>query len=99
MRILWTFVKVVLALAVAIPLSIIVLAMALGTLGALLGIAFLVLKLGVVALVCYGVFRLVSAVLGGPKPKAKPQPVAQLRTPDPHYEAAMRELDRELGAS
>ena len=98
MRILWTFVKVVVALAVAIPLSIIILATGLGVLGALVGIAFLALKLAVIGLVCWGVFRLVTSLLRpSPKPKSRPEPIAQLRSPDPHYEAAMRELDQELG--
>jgi small-conductance mechanosensitive channel len=97
MRILWTFVKVVLALAVAIPLSIIILATGLGILGALVGIAVLALKLAVVGFVCWGVFRLVTSLLR-PSPKPRPKEVAQqLRSPDPHYEAAMREIDRELG--
>lgn len=98
MRILWTFVKVVVALAVAIPLSIIILATGLGVLGALVGIALLALKLAVVGLVCWGLFRLVTSLLRpSPRPKPRPEPIAQLRSADPHYEAAMRELDQELG--
>ena len=96
MRLLWKFMKIVLALALAIPLSIIVLATAVGVLGALVGLAFLVLKFAVLGLVCYGVFRLVTALLR-PTPKPKPQAIGQLPPVDPHYEAAMRELDRELG--
>jgi hypothetical protein len=97
MRILWTFVKIVLALALAIPLSILVLATALGVFGALVGLAFIVLKLAVFGLVGYGAFRLISRMFRGPAPKARPQEIHQLPAPDPHYEAAMRELDRELG--
>lgn len=98
MKILWTLVKVVVALCVAIPLSIFVLATALGILGAMLGVAFLVLKLGVLALVGYGVFRLMAAILGGGPPKRQSiKPVAALPPVDPYYNEAMRELDRELG--
>jgi len=98
MRILWTLVKVVIALCVAIPLSIFVLATALGVLGAMVGVAFLVLKLGVLALIGYGVFRVAAALLGGGPPKRQPaKPVGALPPVDPYYNEAMRELDRELG--
>ena len=97
MKLLWTLVKIVIVLALAIPVSIIVLATALGVLGALVGLAFLALKLAVVALVGWGAFRLISRLLGGPA-KSEPRDGArQLAPVDPHYEAAMRELDRELG--
>jgi len=97
MKVLWTLVKVVIALALAIPISIIVLATALGILGALVGIAFLALKLAVVGLVGLGLFRLITRLLGGPA-KCEPRDATkQLAPVDPHYEAAMRELDRELG--
>lgn len=97
MKVLWTLLKVVIALVVAIPVSVIVLATALGILGALVGIAVLALKLAVFGLVGWAAFRLVSRLL---RPSARPkrtQTVAELPPADPHYEAAMRELDRELG--
>jgi len=97
MKLLWTFVKVVVVLAVAIPISIIMLAAALGILGALVGIAILALKIAFFALVGMGIFRLVSRMFGGPS-KASMRPVSELPV-DPHYEAAMRELDRELGGT
>lgn len=99
MRVLWTFVKVVIALVVAVPLSIIVLATALGVLGALVGFAVLALKLAIFGVVLWGAFRLIRSLLGGP---SKPAPRAEIPAPssvDPHYEAAMRELDRELGTT
>ena len=96
MRVLWTIFKVVVALALAIPLSILVLATALGILGALVGIAIVALKVALVAFVGYGVFRLIARLVGGPaRPAARP--IKDLPPADPHYEAAMRELDRELG--
>ena len=97
MRMLWTFVKVVIALCLAIPLSIIVLATALGVLGALVGIAIVALKLAVAGLIAWGLFRLIRALLGGSKSKPQPKPVGQLPQADPYYSAAMRELDRDLG--
>jgi hypothetical protein len=95
MRLLWTLLKVVIALVLVIPVSIIVLATVLGVFGALLGLAILALKLAVVGLLCWGAFRLVGGLMRGPAPhrnEIKPLPAV-----DPHYEAAMRELDRELG--
>ena len=97
MKLLWTLVKIVIALALAIPISIIVLATALGVLGALVGIAFLALKLAVFGLVGWGVFRLFAHLLGGPARVERPDGAKKLAPVDPHYEAAMRELDRELG--
>ncbi len=96
MRILWTLVKVVVGLAIAIPLGIAALAISLGILGGLLGLAVLVLKLACVGLVGYGVFRVARALFGtSSKPQA--QVMRELRPADPYYEAAMRELDTEMG--
>ena len=97
MKLLWTLMKVVIALALAIPISIIVLATALGVLGALVGIAFLALKLAVFGLVGWGAFQLIARLLGGPAKGERTNAMNQLAPVDPHYEAAMRELDRELG--
>ncbi len=100
MRILWTTFKVLFLLAIAIPVGIVALALGFGVLGALLGLALLALKLAVAALLAYGTFKLVVALAGGrrPAPPAGPVPHA-LPAPDrdPHYEAAMRELDEALG--
>jgi hypothetical protein len=93
-RVLWTLVKIVIALAVAIPLSILVLATALGILGTVIGVAILALKVAVIALIGYGAFRLVGHVLGKPAPRKVPP---ALPPTDRYYDAAMRELDRELG--
>ena len=96
MKVLWTFIKIVIALALMIPLSIIVLATALGILGALVGIALLALKVAVIGLIGWGAFRLIARLLGGPKVERRIRS-QELPPVDPHYEAAMRELDRELG--
>ena len=99
MKVLWTFLKVVLALLVVVPVSIIALATALGILGALLGVAVLALKFVVFGFVCWMAFRLIARLTCGPsRARRKSQATELPLTPvDPHYEAAMRELDRELG--
>jgi hypothetical protein len=97
MKVLWTLLKIVIALALAIPLSIIVLATALGILGALVGVAILALKLAVFGLVGWGVFRLITRLVGGAANGKRRNTVTELPPADPHYDAAIRELDRELG--
>ena len=96
MRILWTLLKVVIGLAIAIPLGIAALALSIGILGGLLGLAKAGIKLAFVGFIGYGLFRLGKLLLGGSsKPKA--QPIRQLPMSDPYYDAAMRELDSEMG--
>jgi hypothetical protein len=97
MRVLWTLFKVVVALVVAIPVSIIVLAVALGILGALVGIAILALKLAVFGLVGWAAFRLIKRLTAAPASGKTKSPAADLPPVDRYYQAAMRELDRELG--
>lgn len=97
MRLLWTFVKVVLALALAVPIGIVVLAIAFGLFGAFLGLAILALRLLFVGLMLYGAFRLVTWMFRDKSPAPRPAQIPDAPRPDPHYEAAMRELDRELG--
>ena len=99
MRILWTFAKLVIALVVVVPVSIIVLALTLGLFGALVGLAFVALKLAFVGLLIWFLVRLAFRLVGGPRPGAQPERLPVLPAPDPHYEAAMRELDRELGGT
>lgn len=96
MRILWTLLKVIIGLAVAIPLGIVALVFALGILGSLLGLAILALKLAFVGFVGYGLFRAARYFLA-PRPKPTAAPVRELPPPDPYYQAAMRELDKEMG--
>jgi hypothetical protein len=96
-RVLWTLIKVVIALAIAIPVSILLLATALGILGTLIGVAILALKIAVIGLVAWGAFRLIGRLVGGSGRRERPVAMKGLPPVDPHYEAAMRELDRELG--
>jgi hypothetical protein len=97
MRVLWTLLKVVVALAIVLPLSIIALATGFVFLGALLGLAILVLKVAVAGLLLWGGFRLLARLFRGPSPKPRPQEIPAPPAVDRHYEAALRELDRELG--
>ena len=96
MRIIWTLLKVVIGLAIAIPLAIVVFATTLGVLGALLGLAFFALKLAVFALIVVAGFKLLSRLFGS-KPAPATNSARTLPPADPHYDAAMRELEIELG--
>jgi hypothetical protein len=90
MRFLWTLAKVILGLAIAIPVGLI----ALGILGSLFGIAVFALRLALFGFLGYGAFMLVRRLFG-PAPKPVHQ-IRELPAPDPYYEAAMRELDAEM---
>ncbi|HEX2779582.1 MAG TPA: hypothetical protein VHM30_08795 [Gemmatimonadaceae bacterium] len=96
MRVVWTLLKVIIGLAIAIPLAMIVFATTLGVLGALIGLTFVALKFAIFALIAVGAFKLLSRLFrSSPAPTA---PLAKALPPaDPHYEAAMRELELELG--
>ena len=95
MRILWTLFKVILGLAIAIPLGIFALALMAGVVGTLVGLAILTLKLACVALVGYGLFRVARFVFA-PGAKTSSPPVREISAADPYYEAAMRDLDAEI---
>jgi hypothetical protein len=96
MRIIWTLLKVIVGLAIAIPVGLLVLALTVGLVGTLMGLAVLAAKLAVLGFIGYGVFR-VGRALFAPSRKASPAPVRELPQVDPYYQAAMRELDSELG--
>jgi hypothetical protein len=97
MRVLWTLVKVAIALVLVIPIAIIVLATALGLFGALLGLAILTLRLAIIGLMLWGGYRLAKWMFRDRSPAPRPREIPDVTRPDPHYEAALRELDRELG--
>ena len=96
MRILWTLLKIVVGLAIAIPVGVLVLALTVGVLGTLMGLAVLAAKLAVLAYIGYGAYR-VGRALFAPSRKASAAPIKELPPVDPYYQAAMRELDSELG--
>lgn len=97
MRLLWTLAKVLLALVLIIPVAMIVLATTLGILGTLFGVVILATRIAIVGLIGWGAFRLFSALMRGPAPRPRETAIPELRPVDRHYEAAMRELDQELG--
>ena len=97
MRILWTLIKVAIGLAIAVPLGIIALGLTLGIVGTVIALAFMALKLACIALIAYGVFRVARFFFSGAKPAPVSQPMSALPPRDPYYEAAMRELDSEMG--
>ena len=97
MRVLWTLLKVVLALVFLLPVCIIVLATVLGLFGALLGLAILALRIAVVGLIGYGAFKLITHLVRGPAEQRRPIEIPAAPKVDPYHEAALRELDRELG--
>ena len=102
MRLLWGLVKFVLVLCLIVPLSIIALATALGILGALVGLAMVVLRLAIVGLIGYGIVRLLVTLFGHPTRREVPRQIAPAApTPprDPYYESALRDLDREIPTS
>jgi hypothetical protein len=98
MRVLWTLLKVTIGLAIAIPVAFMALALTAGLVGTLVVLAVIALKLAIVGVIGYGLFRLARAVLA-PSRNVPPAPIRELSAParDPYYEAAMRELDAELG--
>ena len=96
MRPIWTLLKVIVALAIAIPVAIVLFATTLGVLGAVIGIAFFALKLAILAFIGLSVFRLGVRLFGSKSAPA--EPLARALPPaDAHYAAAMRELEMELG--
>ena len=95
MRILWTFLKVIIGLAVAIPLGILALALTAGFVGTLFALTILAVKLACIGLVGYGVIRIARAVFA-PSAKSTLPPLREIPRADPYYDAAMRELDTEL---
>lgn len=97
MKVLWTLAKVVLVLAVLIPVSFIVLATTLGIFGALMGLAMLALRIAIVGVMVWGGFQLLKWMLrGGEAPRPQPSEIKQLPSVDPYYAAAMRELEQDI---
>jgi len=75
----------------------IVLALMLGLLGTVLGLTILAIRLAFVGVIGWGAFRLFKATFGSASPRPRVETLPQMPPRDLHYEAAMRELDRELG--
>lgn len=96
MRLFWTLLKIIIGLAIAIPVGLFAFAAIMGIVGTFIALAIIALKLAVLGLVGYGAYRLVRRLFAAPAKTAEPI-VRDLPLPDPYYTAAMRELDAELG--
>ena len=93
MKVLWTLLKVAVALVLVIPVSLLIL----GVVGTVLGLAIMLLRIALIGLLAYGAFKLIARLLRGPAPRVKSAETPRLSTPvDPYYQAAMRELDRDI---
>jgi hypothetical protein len=85
-------------LAIAIPVGILALAVTMGVLGTLVGLALFALRLACIGFVGYGLYRVIKFFVA-PAPTAPAPRIHELPQADPYYTAAMRELDSELGPS
>jgi hypothetical protein len=98
MRILWKLMKLAIGAAILIPVGLVALAIGFGVLGTLVGVAIMLAKLACLGLLASGVYRVarffMSPTPRPAPPKARPR---ELPAADPYYEAAMRELDAEIG--
>jgi hypothetical protein len=93
MKVLWTLLKVAAALVLVIPVSLLLL----GIVGTVLGLAIMLRRLAVIGLLAFGAFKLVARLLRGPTSRVVSRETPRLSTPvDPYYQAAMRELDRDI---
>jgi hypothetical protein len=95
MKVLWTLVKVALALVLLIPVSLIIL----GVFGTVLGLAIMLARLALIGLLAFGAFKLAARLLRGPAPRVEAKEARRLAPVDPYYQAAMRELDLDLPES
>src|SRR5689334_25302409 len=102
MRLLWKIIKVGIVLAIGLPIAFILLATSLGILGALMGLAFLVLRVAIICAVLWLIIRFAISLFTGKSDSSKTVYKAEALKPpppvDPHYEAALRELDKEFSA-
>jgi hypothetical protein len=91
--------EIALALALVIPAGFIVLATVLGIFGALMGLAFMALRIALICLIVWGALKFGMWLFRSMTASSPTQPIEVKSLPpvDRHYEAAMRELDRELG--
>ena len=95
MRILWTLFKVIIGLAIAIPVGMFLMALTFGVIGSVVGLVSAAVRLAVIGFVGYGVYRVARFFFGGAA-KAPKVATPELASVDPYYSAAMRELETEL---
>ena len=99
MRVLWTLLKVIIGLAITIPVALLALALTAGLVGTLFALLVIAFKLAIVGVIGYGVYRFARAIFA-PSHTSRPAPIREFppsAAPDPYYDAALRELDTELG--
>jgi hypothetical protein len=87
MKVLWTLLKVAVALVLVIPVGLLML----GVVGTVLGLAIMLLRVALVGLLAFGAFKLVARLMRGPAPRVEPKETPRLASVDPYYQAAMRE--------
>lgn len=92
MKVLGTLLKVAVGLVLIIPVCLIVL----GIFGTVLGLAVMLVRLAVIGLMGYGAFKLFARLMRGPAARVERSQTPQLAPVDPYYQAAMKELDRDL---
>ena len=97
MRLLWTLGKVLLALILVVPAAMIVLVTMLWLLGTVLGLTIFAIKLLMLGVIGWGAIRLFKALFGSSSSHPRVETPVLSPSRDLHYEAAMRELDQELG--
>ena len=73
MRILWTLFKIIVGLALAVGAGIFAMVVLAGVLGTMIGLAALAIRLAVLGLIGYGIYRVARFVFGSP---SKPAPVS-----------------------
>lgn len=96
-RLLWTLFKIVIGLAIAIPLGLFAMALVFGLIGTVVGLVAIAVRLAVFGLVGYGVYRVARfAFAPSARSRKHVETPAALPAADPYYAAAMRELDSEL---
>ena len=92
MKVLGTLLKVAVGFLLLIPVSLIVL----GVFGTVLGLALMLVRVAVMGLLAFGAFKLFARLMRGPAPRVERSETPRLAPVDPYYQAAMRELDRDL---
>ena len=97
MRIFWTLLKVIIGLAIAIPIGLFVLALTVGLVRTLVRLAVMAFVLACVAFVGLSLFRVMRRLFWSSPAQPEAPVVHDLPRADPYYEAAMREIDSELG--
>jgi hypothetical protein len=96
-RLLWTLFKIVIGLAIAIPLGLLAMGLVFGLIGTVVGLLAIAVRLAVFGLVGYGVYRVARFVFApSSRSRTHVETPAALPPADPYYTAAMRELDAEL---